>query len=153
MNTASRNCEADFRGLLKRIARKRFFIDRRFQLTMAGSMLLTALVCMFVTALGVSWLHVYFLNGRLWADMDTAFWVKAAVIAGFMLTAVALWVVYSTHAVAGPICRIRRVLQDAARGVFPDRPVRFRHGDAFQELAKDVNACLEIMKRNRNQHG
>lgn len=142
-------CGASCGCLVKRILRRQFFIDRRFQLAMAANMALASLICMLLSVMGTSWFYVYFLNGRLWADTDNVFWIKAGIIAAFMLAAVAIWTVARTHHIAGPVCRIRRVLQDAAHGKFPAQPVRFRKGDAFQELAEDVNRCLEIMKKGR----
>lgn len=142
-------CETSCSCLVKRILRRQFFIDKKFQLAMAGNMLLVALVCMLVTAMGTSWFYIYFLNDRLWADTGNAFWVKAGIIAIFMLASVVVWTLVRTHSIAGPVCKIRKVMQDAAQGQFPAQPVRFRKGDAFQELAEDVNRCLEIMKHNR----
>lgn len=142
------SCDASCGSLVRRILRRRFFIDRKFQLAMAANMALASLVCMLLTAMATSWFYVYFLNDRLWAETDTVFWAKTATIGAFMLAAVAIWTVVRTHRIAGPVCRIRRVLQDAAQGKFPSQPVRFRKGDAFQELAEDMNRCLEIMKRH-----
>ncbi len=142
-------CDTDCGCLVKRIMRRQFFIDRKFQLTMAANMALASLICMLLSVMATSWFYVYFLNDRLWADTDNVFWAKAGIIAAFMLAAVVIWTVLRTHHIAGPVCRIRKVLQEAAQGKFPAQPVRFRQGDAFQELADDVNRCLEIMKQNR----
>ncbi|MBE1426203.1 hypothetical protein H4684_002867 [Desulfomicrobium macestii] len=147
-STLEQTCDTNCRCLVKRILRRQLFIDKKFQLTMAGNMLLMALVCMLVTAMATSWFYIYFLNDRLWADTDSMFWTKAGIIAAFMLAGVVIWTVARTHSIAGPVCKIRRTLQDAAQGNFPAQPVRFRKGDAFQELAEDVNRCLDIMKQN-----
>jgi len=149
-NAIKDTCGTSCGCLVKRILRRQFFIDKKFQLAMAANMALASLVCMLLTAMATSWFYVYFLNDRLWADTDSVFWAKAATIGAFMLAAVAIWTVIRTHQIAGPVCRIRKVLQDAAQGKFPPQPVRFRKGDAFQELAEDVNRCLEIMKKGSN---
>lgn len=141
------SCTPNCGCLVKRILRRQFFIDRKFQLAMAGNMALASLICILLTAMATSWFYVYFLNDRLWAETDTVFWAKTATIGAFMLLAVAIWTVIRTHQIAGPVCRIRRVLQEAAQGKFPSQPVKFRKGDAFQELAEDVNRVLEIMKQ------
>lgn len=133
-----------------RTPRRRFFVDKKFQLTLAANMLLAALACMLITAMAMSWFYIYFLNDRLWAEIDTAFWTKVSVLAGLILSGIAAWTVLRTHSIAGPIFKIRSVLQAAARGEFPDHPVHFRKGDAFQELADDMNRCLDIMRRQQS---
>lgn len=146
-------CSGDCRCLARRILRRQFFVDRKFQLAMVANMMLAGLVCMLLMAMAMSWFYIYFLNTRLWAEIDTMFWLKASIIGGSMLAGIAIWTILRTHAIAGPVCKIRRVLQAAARGEIPDEPVRFRKGDAFQELADDVNRCLDIMRRLQAEQG
>jgi hypothetical protein len=69
----------------------------------------------------------------------------------FITAGIMLWTVMRSHAMAGPIYKTRKILQAAAEGQFPDRPVQFRRGDAFKGLAADLNRCLETMQADRER--
>jgi len=69
------------------------------------------------------------------------------VIIAFVAVAVGMGVgLWISHRVAGPIYRMRRHLQEAAAGRAP-KPIRFRQGDYFQELADAYNE--ELITRGR----
>jgi hypothetical protein len=133
----------------KRAWRRQYLIDKKCQIAFAGNMLLIAGVCMLVTALTMSWFFVYFMEDHLSGDIDTLYLIKLGIILLFMAVGIVIWTVIRTHAMAGPICKTRNILQAAARGEFPDHPVMFRRSDMFKELAVDLNRCLETMRADR----
>lgn len=131
--------------------RRLYFIDKRFQLAFAGNILLVAGVCMFTTALVVSWFFVYFMTDNLSASIDRSYIIKLGIILFFVAAAVVIWTVRRTHAIVGPVYRARKILRAAAHGEFPKKPVKFRRNDAFKELAADMNLCLETMQADRKR--
>ena len=133
----------------KRFRRRQYFIDKKLQLAFAANMLLIAGVVMLATALTVSWFFVYFMEDHLSGDIDAQYLIKVGIVLFFMVAGIVIWTVLRTHAIAGPIYKTRKILQAAARGEFPDHPVRFRRSDAFKGLAVDINHCLEIMRADR----
>jgi hypothetical protein len=135
-----------------KIYRRQICVDPKLQILLGANMMLIALTAMLAALVFASWFYIYFFNGRLWAEIDTAFRFKVLLFFGLTLCGVLIWTVFRSHAIAGPIYKVRKVLQAAAQGEFPDRPVRFRRGDAFRPLAEDLNRCLEIMKAYYAEH-
>jgi len=126
--------------------RRRYLIDTPFQLALAGNMLLIVAVAMAAAVLMTSWVLVYVMQERLSGAIDVAYWMKLGIIFLFILAGIAIWTVRASHALAGPVYKTRLILQNAAKGKLPDRPVQFRRGDAFRALAADLNGCLDAMR-------
>ncbi len=148
---AAGKCGGFFGAGRLRIRRRRYFIDKKFQLAFAGNMLLIAGVCMFTTALVVSWFFVYFMTDNLSVSIDRNYMFKSGIVLFFVAAAVIVWTIRRTHAIVGPVYRTRIILRAAAQGEFPEKPVKFRRNDAFKELASDINLCLESMKADRQR--
>jgi hypothetical protein len=137
----------------RRFKRRNYFINKPFQLAFAGNMLvITFLACAF-TALYVSWMFVYVLDDRLLVGgvLNGAYLLKVGLMLAGLVAGVVIWTILRTHAIAGPIYKTRLILRDAAEGRFPQQPVGFRRGDAFKDLADDLNRCLNIMQRDRER--
>lgn len=138
-------------GDMGRPRRRRFIVDGKFQLALVGNMLLIVGAGMLASALIVGWTVVYYLSDRLTCAIDTGYLMKMGIILGFVLAGITIWTVRRSLAISGPVYKIRSVLQAAVRGEFPAHPVALRRGDAFTELATDLNRCLEIMRADREQ--
>jgi methyl-accepting chemotaxis protein len=124
-------------------------INKRFQFGTAGILALVQL-CTFVTAfLAAAWLYLFVLDRRMVCDHNAAFLGHLGVTGAITLVLLIFWCIRRTHAIAGPIHKTRQLLRAAAGGDLPARPVRFRKGDCFKELADDLNACLETMENLR----
>lgn len=133
----------------KKIQRRNYFTDRTFQLTFAGNLLIVAAISMMTAGVVVAWIFVYVLNDHLSASLlSHVFLLKIGIILGCIGLGIVVWTVLRAHAIAGPVTKTRRILREAAQGRFPDRPVAFRRGDAFQGLFEDLNRCLEVMRDN-----
>lgn len=132
---------------VKRFPRRNYFINKSFQLAFAGNMVLITFIACAITALSVSWIFIYFFDEHLCVTlMDGPYLLKIGFILAGLIIGVALWTILRTHAIAGPIYKTRKILHEAAKGRFPDRPVVFRRGDAFKGLADDLNLCLQAMR-------
>ncbi|ABA88132.1 type IV pilus prepilin peptidase PihH, putative [Syntrophotalea carbinolica DSM 2380] len=141
------------KSLARRFKRRNYFINKPFQLAFAGNMLvITFLACVF-TALYVSWMFVYVLDDRLLVGgvLNGYYLLKIGLMLAGLVTGVVIWTILRTHAIAGPIYRVQKILRDAAEGRFPQRPIAFRRGDAFMGLAEDLNRCLDSMQRDRKR--
>lgn len=130
----------------KKFRRRNYVVDRKLQFSVAGNMLLIVGVCMALTVLVTSWFFLYFMEDHLIWDLDHVYMIQLGIIFFFIFCGVAVWTVLRVHSMAGPVYKTRLILQDAARGRFPDYQISFRKGDAFKELAGDINRCLEVMK-------
>lgn len=142
----------DAKPMGKRFRRRNYFINKPFQLAFAGNMLLIAAVGMAATALAVSWIFIYVLDDHLCATcLDNHYLLKIGIILVCMAVGIFIWTVIRTHAIVGPIDKTRKILREAAEGRFPNQPVAFRRGDAFQDLAEDLNRCLDVMRKERER--
>ncbi|GAB6096242.1 hypothetical protein JCM14469_24950 [Desulfatiferula olefinivorans] len=133
----------------ERIKRRRYLVDKPLQLTVAANMLLIIGLCTLVTAMGTASFFLYVLTDQLVWSLDRIYLVRVGIILVFMAAGVVVWTVLRVHSITGPIYKTRMILRDAAMGRFPARPVRFRKGDAFIGLARDLNLCLEVMQADR----
>jgi hypothetical protein len=130
------------------LRRRNYFVDKPFQLSCAGSMLLLQLFGVVATAFTITWLYYFVLDEHLVTTPNRLFFVKAVIILIFMAVGVLIWTVKHTHAVAGPVYKMGAVLRNAARGSFPEEKLHFRKGDWFGGVARDVNSCLGKMKQD-----
>ena len=131
---------------MKKIRRRRYVVDRPLQFGYAANMILLQLVVAAVTAGVTAWIGLFVLNERLTCQVGTGFFVRLGVILVFMAAGVVVWALRSSHAIAGPIFKARRLLHAAAAGRLPDRPVAFRRGDAVKGLALDLNRLFRAMR-------
>jgi hypothetical protein len=75
------------------------------------------------------------------------FGVFAAMIVGCSI--VLIWLgVRVSHKMSGPVYRMRQDLAAIREGRVP-RPIRLRKGDAFQELAEDINKTIDFLKQKQ----
>lgn len=134
------------RAQREKFRRRNYLVDKKLQLAVAGNMILIVGISMAATALMTVWFFLYFMEGRLSWTLDHVYLIQLGIILFFMMCGIAIWTVLKVHSMAGPVYKTRLILQAAARGEFPDYPVCFRKGDAFKELAEDLNQCLAVMK-------
>lgn len=130
-------------------------VDRAFQQRLALELTLIVLMGMVVLLLGLAVAVAFAVsfNPRLAGAPLTPGLVGQTMIDMWwlvlVLTAMCLGLSYSviyyySHRIAGPVYRLRRVLDDLAEGKIHTR-VQLRHGDCFENLAASVlrsNATL-----------
>lgn len=58
------------------------------------------------------------------------------------------WGIYYSHRLAGPIFRIRKVINEYHNGN-PNLRIQLRPKDDFHELAKDVNELLDLAEKQK----
>lgn len=126
--------------------RRRYLIQRRFQIKYGLFVLLTSLVGNALTAAGVIWAFRVF---HIWQGKSLPLSVFA-VVGGLLivnLMATFLMGVYVSHRVAGPIYNFIRVIKRASQG---DSSVRLnlRDDDEFHDVAMSFN---DLMARNADR--
>jgi len=57
--------------------------------------------------------------------------------------------IFQSHKIAGPIYKLRKILNEIKNGALP-QDIRFRNGDHFFDLADDLNATLSSLKERKN---
>ena len=84
------------------------------------------------------------LNTRL--NELSALYTPVVVVSLILLPGVIFDLVRMSNRFAGPVYRLRGLMRDLARGK-PVEPVRFRHGDFWQEFADDFNTVAACPDR------
>jgi uncharacterized membrane protein len=51
------------------------------------------------------------------------------------------------HRAAGPMVRVRHILESLSEGDYPEGPVRFRRGDYSQEISVSIDHLVNYLKR------
>lgn len=129
----------------KRNLRRKSLIDKRFQLGVAGTLAAIQLLTFLAAFLAASWLYLFVLDRRMVCSHNAAFLSHLSVASAIGIALLVYWCIRRTHAIAGPIYKTRQLLQAAAGGKLPGRPIRFRKRDCFQNLAEDLSACLDYI--------
>ncbi len=130
---------------MKKKMRRNSIIDKRFQLGAAGTLAAIQLLTFLAAFLAASWLYLFALDRRMVCNHNAAFLSHLGVAGAIGIALLLYWCIRRTHAIAGPIYKTRQLLQAAAAGNLPGRPVRFRKRDCFQNLAEDLSACLNYI--------
>ncbi len=129
--------------------RRQYLINKPFQFGYTAYMLLLQLVGFIASAFVVSWFFLVVLNRRLTYTLDPSFLIQLGILAVLMIAVVIIWTIRYSHTIAGPVFKSRKVLQEAASGVLPALPVKFRKNDAFKPLAEDLTSMLEVVRTDR----
>lgn len=70
------------------------------------------------------------------------YWRPIAVVSAFNLVFIAVFALFYSHSMAGPMFNIKRALRDIIDSG-EARPIRIRKGDQFQDLAELINELIE----------
>lgn len=86
----------------------------------------------------------------LFADYisQTIWWIGILIVT-FIASSIVLSVTY-THKLVGPTIAFRHQLQKLQRGQF-DNKIQLRKGDAFQEIANEINMLTDVMQQISQQ--
>ncbi len=133
----------------KKIKRK-YLINKRFQLGAGFLAVAIQIPCMLATGLGLSWFYLIYLDERTVSSCNSGVLLDM-IIVGLVITCIILFLsIRLTHAIVGPIKKTRAVLRQMAQGQPPENAVKFRKNDWFKELALDLNALADrLIKASR----
>ncbi|MBI1901776.1 MAG: hypothetical protein HYS13_11785 [Planctomycetia bacterium] len=134
--------------------RGQWFIDRKLQGAMIWRVFVYWLSCMFVmTVLLIAWRMAFSGPARGFLTHFDDLWFHyspAVVVSLFIIPLLVVDVLRFSNRFAGPVFRLRRELKRLADGEAV-RPVHFRKGDFWHELAEDFNRVasqLEELRRS-----
>jgi hypothetical protein len=80
------------------------------------------------------------------AEIDQKLLVRVFAVLFVTVVAAIMGGVFFLHRVAGPIYRIRLTLKHLAESQIPEKNIRLRHGDFFQEVAVELNRLIEKLR-------
>ncbi len=133
-------------------SRKKYFIDPKVQGTLLQQAVLSWVWTSITFALVISFCRVG--PARLSGSDDPSgqFWYH---LGPYMLASAVLFPIILfrsvrfSHRFAGPMVRVRRTLQELARGESPP-PMQFRKNDYWLDLANDINEVSVVVSQLRS---
>jgi len=128
----------------KKFARKRLWVDPSVQGTLILRVVLYWIVCLVtVTLMVLCWRVVTGPARPFYTHFDDMwFYYGPALVASFLLLPLVIFdILRVSNRFAGPLFRLRRSLKALARGE-QVRPISFREGDFWIEVAQEFNAVL-----------
>ncbi len=138
----------------RRVRRRVFLVDRKFQLKYTGILVLvgvvvSAILGYFVIRLSREATQLLNMDPDLMAEAAKFDTVALYYLGGFIVVMAVflfMWGIWITHQVAGPIFIISRYLRQIADGSIPKtRPLR--RGDQLQEFFETFGAMLNSIKQ------
>ena len=124
--------------------RKQYLVDRRYQLQFVSRVFFVVLaiaVLSLIVASSVLWVNMYNPDLPLQTPLISGFIAMATLMIVELLVAIPLVFVFSirqSHRVAGPMNRLKRILEAIGNGDFSQR-ITLRQGDALEDLARAIN--------------
>ena len=139
--------------------RRKYMINRRFQVYWVGRIFIIAFAVFVSFALS---LGLYFITptSMEMPEPDEAYmfgsgWnfsLLKAILVFYVLLTLLAWISFRmSHRIAGPIYRFERVVKSAIAGDYDMTAIRLRKGDEFQELANDLNKMMDALRARREE--
>ncbi len=133
----------------KKHLRKRLFVDPKVQGALVIRVVCYWMICLVtITLMLLCWRIVTGPARLFYTHLDDMwFHYGAALVASFvLLPLVIVDIVRLSNRFAGPMLRLRRTMQQVARGEYVE-PISFRDGDFWQEFAAEFNAVVARINR------
>lgn len=144
---------------------KKFLINSNFQIQFMASLIVVSMLSMTIIYMANDYFfHSYVLRGQalnlppdhpyfLMIHEQKKFMTQVfIVVAGAISTMAALWGLFYSHKIAGPLYRLHTYFVEAAKSSQPiDKKIHFREDDFFQEIPDAINTYIDSVERKPNQ--
>jgi methyl-accepting chemotaxis protein len=140
-------------GSQAKFKRKKFLIDKGFQLAYVGKILLLEFIAVGATALMVSYMFLFVFNddalvnagpwgsGILWGTI---------ILAAMLIAILAFLGIRISHRIAGPIYRFHQTFEEVKSGNVNAR-IYLRENDEMKPLALAFNGMLDVISEQIHQ--
>ena len=134
--------------------RKRYFIEKKFQLRYAGIILFVAFMTTLISGATVFYTTWDILGDKLSAVYPQGIFVDTfnkvlislvrnmAILAAFVFA----FAIVISHRIAGPVFRLKRVIHDIGEGKLDSLPVYLRKTDELHDLAEELNSIEKKLR-------
>jgi hypothetical protein len=131
----------------KKDLRRRVFVDAKVQGAVALRVVMYWFSCQFMIAVLMFGFKVT--SGGEHLSDDVSLFCRCAFFSTISFLPLAAYdILRLTHRVAGPMLRLRQAMSDLARGEHV-KPLGFRDGDFWPDLATNFNSVLQRMEQSR----
>ncbi len=133
--------------MAKKVVRKQYLVNHRLQIGIA----VRFFVCMVLVALASGWAVYYAVWQTVLIDFHGANLTKMyhAISQRLLFYGLGMVVclsglsIFFTHKIAGPIYKVRRILDESVEKGSKPREIKLRKGDQFQEFVNSFNRFLK----------
>lgn len=133
--------------------RRKIIVNEQFQWKYTATVLFTVLFAVGVTALSISWFHLFLTDERIVCDANGKVMIILMSLTVGLIFFVIARTLHFTHTIAGPVHKVGLVLNRAARFQFDSEPLQFRKGDSFVQLQQSVNNCITAFRKIQSTQG
>lgn len=138
----------------EKFKRKRYLINKGFQVAYVGKILLLEFIAVASTALLVAYMFLFVFSDS--AMVSSGPWgsgiLWSTVILAIMLMVILIWLgIRISHRIAGPMYRFQQTFEDVQQGNMKAR-VYLRDGDEMKPMANAFNAMLDVVGEQILQH-
>ena len=143
----------------RRNRRRKYMINRRFQVYWVGRILIIAFAVFISFALSLG-LYLITPASMEMPEPDEAYmfgyeWnfsLLKAILVFYVLLTLLAWISFRmSHRIAGPIYRFERVVKSVIAGDYDMTAIQLRKGDEFRELANDLNEMMDALRTRREE--
>jgi len=137
---------------MKGYTRKKYVINKDLQLRLLFKFLFSLLIISFV----IVWNFYYAtwtmlandLRGLGLSVLKSSISIRMIILSICLILVFTTFSIFISHRIAGPIYKIKSVIDEMARGSIPSR-IFLRKNDEFKELAESVNNLIEYLNENK----
>lgn len=133
---------------MRRKYKRKLLVNNGYQFRQMGIVIVSnILVLLFISAL-LSWFYLLVMDGSVAYNHNRKIPLYILSGLGIVIFLSAYCSIRRSRTIAGMMKKLQAVLEDAGRGILPERKLVFRKEDYFDELARPLNNCLEKLKKN-----
>lgn len=133
---------------MKKGYRRRYVVDGWYQFSQAAAAVVANILVLLLMAALLSWFYLLVWDGSIAINHNN----RIPVYIVCCLAIVTLFSIFfsfrRSRIIAGMMEKLYSILDDASRGVLPERDVVFRKNDYFSELETPLNACLQTFRNS-----
>lgn len=129
--------------------KRAYLVDGRYQLgQMAVEIASNVLVALAIAAL-LSWFYLLEWDGSVAYDHNRRIPVYLLAFVLITVLTASFFSLRRSRSIAGMMKKLHSVLDNAARGVFPEGELAFRKSDYYGHLAAPLNSCLRQLQQKK----
>ncbi len=133
--------------------KRRYLVDGRYQFTQLLAVVLANILVVLLVAALLSWFYLLAWDGSVAYNHNQRIPVYVVGCLLVVILASSYFSMRRSRETAGMMKKLRSVLENAGKGVFPEQPLMFRRSDHYKDMAEPLNTCLEQLKAQQEQEG
>lgn len=127
--------------------KRRYIVDCGFQFGQAAAVIIANIFTVLLISALLSWFYLLVWDNSLAVNHNNRIVIYVGVCIALVVFLSVFFSFRRSRIIAGMMKKLHNVLDDAARGVIPERAVVFRSNDYFSQLEVPLNGCLQTIRK------